>query len=78
MIWASRKRRGPDPYLDWKVRIFFAGALLAFIGMASDRSWVVGLAIGVLVVGLVLNFLAKRDGDTDTGQPDDEEGAGTG
>ena len=75
MIWASRKRRGPDAYLDWKVRLFFAGALLALIGMGTGRSWVVGVAIVVLSAGMVLSFLSKRDDRTDTGEPDDEDGS---
>ncbi len=71
MFFSRRKDRGPDLHLDWKVRIFFLGALLAFIGMILDSSVLVLVAIGVLMVGLVLRFL-PAGGRPGTGRPESE------
>jgi Flp pilus assembly protein TadB len=57
----GRARRGPDPFLDWKIRIFFAGALLAAAGILLGHDVLVLLAILVLLVGLfATTILAKR------------------
>lgn len=57
MFFSSRKRRGPDLHLDWKVRLFFLGAVLALIGIGTESSILIALAIFVLLVGVVLRFL---------------------
>ena len=66
MIFARRGKRGPDPYLDWKVRFFFLAAVLAFAGIAADSSVLVVLAILVLLGGLALRIVPvkKKSGDT--------------
>jgi Na+-transporting methylmalonyl-CoA/oxaloacetate decarboxylase gamma subunit len=57
----DRTRRAPDPYLDWKVRTFFAGALLAAAGVLLGYRVLVLLAIIVLIVGLfATTILGKR------------------
>ena len=56
MIFSSRKKGGPDPYLDWKVRLFFMGAVLALLGNGLGSPILVGLAISVLLVGVVLRL----------------------
>jgi len=56
MIFSSRKKGGPDPYLDWKVRLFFMGAVLALLGIGLGSPILVGLAISVLLVGVVLRL----------------------
>jgi hypothetical protein len=57
----GRGRREPDPYLDWKVRIFFGGAVLLAAGVLLGYRVLVLLAIVVLVVGLfATTILAKR------------------
>jgi len=60
VILASRRRRGPDPFLGRKVQIFLAGAALALVGIGVDSSLLVGLAILILLVGVGLRFLAGR------------------
>ena len=59
MMFHSRKKKDPDPYLDWKVRLFLLGALLAMIGLAMESSLVVGLAIAVLFAGVVLRLFPR-------------------
>jgi Flp pilus assembly protein TadB len=57
----DRARRAPDPFLDWKVRIFFAGGVLLAAGAILGYRVLVLLAIVILVVGLfATTILAKR------------------
>lgn len=57
----DRARRGPDPFLDWKVRIFFGGAALLAAGVLLGYRVLVLLAIVLLVVGLfATTILGKR------------------
>lgn len=61
MFRPSRSRSGEhDPYVHWKMRIFGAGAALAFAGMGIGLEWLVWAGIVVLGVGLVLRFLPRR------------------
>lgn len=71
IIGVDRRRRGPDPHLDWKVRIFLAGAAIALVGIALESGIVVGVATAILLVGFGLRFM-DRDGD-DGDDEDDEE-----
>ena len=70
MIFLNRRRRGEDPHLAWKVRLFFLGAALALVGMVMDSSWLIGAAVAVLIAGVGLRFLPVRKGDP---QPDTPE-----
>jgi hypothetical protein len=70
MIFAHRRRPGPDGYLEWKVRLFVSGAALAMAGIGFRSSVLVLLAIAVLAAGGVLRFLPR--GEEDTG-PEGEE-----
>lgn len=49
-----RRRDEPDAFLDWKVRIFFAGAALLAAGVVTGRDVLALLAVAVLVVGALL------------------------
>ena len=51
---------GTDPFLPWKVRTFFAGAVLAMAGLATGVSWLAAAAIAVLGAGLALRFASRR------------------
>jgi UPF0716 family protein affecting phage T7 exclusion len=51
---ADRTRREPDPFLDWKVRVFFAGAALLVPGVLLGYDPLVLLAIVILAGGLML------------------------
>jgi hypothetical protein len=39
--------------------VFVIGAVLLLIGMATDRTWLVLVAAGVLAAGLVLRFIPR-------------------
>lgn len=66
----DRRRVGrEDPFLDWKVRIFFIGAALLLAGILFGRPVLALVAAGVLAVGIVLAGLGRmrrraRDEDT--------------
>lgn len=62
MAFFLRGRRRAGRFLEWKVRLFGAGAALAVAGMALENRWIVGAAIVVLVAGFLLRFLPD-DGD---------------
>jgi hypothetical protein len=81
----DRARREPDPFLDWKVRIFFAGAVLLAAGVLLGYRTLVLLAILILVAGLLATtILGKRhsrareieemEEDEGDGDPSDPQG----
>lgn len=54
-----RRRDEPDPFLDWKIRIFFAGAVLLAASVMLNRDVLALLAAAVLGVGMVLILIAR-------------------
>lgn len=62
-----------DPFLDWKVRIFFSGAALLLAGILFDRPVLALAAAVVLAAGVALAALGRvrarreRDEDSTTG-----------
>jgi hypothetical protein len=67
VILLSRKDRGPDPFLHWKVQILLGAGLLAFLGIGLESSILVGLAIMLLLLGVGLRFIGRshRKEETD-------------
>jgi uncharacterized membrane protein len=66
-----RRSRGPVRHLEWRIRLFGVGAILAVVGMATGQGWLVNLAIAVLLLGMVLRFAPARG--EHTGEGDDPE-----
>ncbi len=67
-------RGGPDRFLYAKLASFFLGAGFLVAGMTTGRDWAVAVAIGVLLVGVVLRLLSRRDrGDGEPLPPDDPD-----
>ena len=64
----SREKRGPDRFLNLKVAIFSLGAGTALVGILSNRNWVINVAIGILLIGVILRFVGR-----DRTPPDSEE-----
>lgn len=61
-----RPDRSPDRpvrHLEWRLRLFGVAAILALVGMYFGESWVIWVAMGVLVAGLLVRFLPERGGD---------------
>lgn len=74
-MFFDRSRRA-GRYLEWKVRIFTLGAVLAVVGMATNQSWMTWLAIVVLGAGLILRFLpGGKEGVEDAADPDPDHPA---
>ena len=57
LLFLDRSHRAADPWLTWKVRFFQVGAVLAVVGMVTERNWVVGAATVILAVGFSLRFV---------------------
>jgi hypothetical protein len=72
MIGISRKKRSPDPHLQRKVGLFFAGAAVALVGIALESRIVVGVATLILLAGFALRFLPR--GGEGQGEEDDAQG----
>ena len=47
-------------FLEWRIRIFIAGALIALVGIYFDEQWITGLAIVVLITGFFIRFLPSN------------------
>lgn len=54
-------------HLEWRVRLFGAGAILALVGMVSGTEWLVNVAIGVLLLGFALRFVPERGEEEERG-----------
>jgi hypothetical protein len=54
-----RRRDEPDPLLDWKVRIFFAGAVLLMAGILLQRDVLALIAAVVLGIGTVMMMISR-------------------
>lgn len=63
MFRPDRSRNRPVEHLEWRVRLLGAGAILAVVGMYFDEAWLIWVAIGILVVGLLMRFVPGRDAD---------------
>lgn len=66
-----RDASGPGPFLEWRVRLMGAGAIVALVGIWADATWLVNVAIGLLVLGFLLRF-----GGRGRGEAEDESEAG--
>ena len=64
LVFLDRGRKADGyPWLEWKVRIFAAGAALAIGGMVLRIEWLVTVAIVVLVGGFMIRFLPGGTGE---------------
>ncbi|MEX2529038.1 MAG: hypothetical protein WEA09_15510 [Gemmatimonadota bacterium] len=62
-MFLDRGRRAPAyPWLEWKVRFFVIGAMLALGGMAMSIEWLVWLAFVFLALGFLTRFLPAGKG----------------
>ena len=71
-----RDASGPGPYLEWRVRLLGAGAILALAGIWSETEWLVNVAIAFLLVGFMLRFIGRDSEEHEDGaveSPDEPE-----
>ena len=80
MFFLTRFRNRSLKHLEWRVRLFGAGALLALVGISVQLPWLIYTAIVVLVAGMGLRFLEEpleADGDSDSqGEESEDESEG--
>jgi len=70
MVLLDRRRRA-GRYLEWKVRLFSLGAVVALAGIYWREAWMTSIAIVILLAGMVLRFLPASRGEA----PEEDEGA---
>ena len=49
-------------YLAWKIRIFAVAAVIAVVGMALENPYVTGVALVLLIIGMLLRLLPEPKG----------------
>ncbi len=76
LFFLTRSRKRSLKHLEWRVRLFGAGALLALVGISLQLSWLIYTAIAVLCAGMALRFL--EGSSPDDGDPDSHEGESDG
>lgn len=60
-LFRPDRGRRAGPHLEWRVRLFVAGAVLALAGMYLEEPWLTGLAIVVLLAGMLVRFLPSGE-----------------
>ena len=55
-LFLDRSRRSHQ-FLEWRIRVFIGGAFIALLGIYFDEQWMTGLAIIVLMAGVLTRFL---------------------
>lgn len=73
MVFLDRSRSREVAHLEWRIRLFGVGAILAVLGMYFEMPWMINVAIGVLVLGFLLRFVpsgSRGDADASLGDPD--------
>ena len=61
--------KGGSALLDWRIGAFFLGAGLGLAGIFLNISWLVTTALIVLLGGIVLRGLARRDSESGEQEP---------
>jgi hypothetical protein len=74
-IFLDRSRRG-GAHLEWKIRLFAAGATLGVSGMYLEEKWLTGGGIVVLLVGALLRFVPGGAAADEDGEQEDDGGSG--
>lgn len=67
---SQTRHRGPGRFLQLKVWLFSAGAILLLVGMARNLDLLVAAAIAVLAVAFFLRFFERDDDHEVTDEED--------
>lgn len=65
MFFSRGRRSGADRLLPLKVASLIGGGVLGLVGMRAGNSFLVSIAIGVVLAGFLLRFLPRRDPEAD-------------
>ena len=66
-----RRSKTSLAHLEWRIRLFGVGAILAMVGIWADQRWLVNVAIIVLLVGFGLRLLRARP-EPDAESPEEQ------
>jgi hypothetical protein len=58
------RRPRSNRHLIWKIRLFSAAAVIALVGMYLDNPYVTGVALFLLILGMMLRLLPDRKQDS--------------
>ncbi len=67
------RTRGNTALLEWRIAVFFLGAILGLAGILLNISWLVTTALIVLLGGVALRGLAARDSGSGEQEPTTHE-----
>lgn len=70
MVFRLSRQTRAGPFLEWKVAIFSAGAVLGMAGIFLDLAWLRIAGIVVLASGMLVRFFP---GAREASQEDDDE-----
>ena len=56
--------------LQWRLRVFFLGAVLGLAGIFLDASWLLAAALIVLLGGTALRWLPSDEADSEDQEPE--------
>jgi hypothetical protein len=59
------RRPRSNKHLVWKIRIFAVAAVVAMVGIYLDNPYVTGVALFLLIIGVLLRFVPERKGDSE-------------
>jgi hypothetical protein len=59
-MFISRSREPSPRHVEWRIRLFGAGGILAMVGLWYGQEWLINVAIGVLLIGFGLRFVRRR------------------
>jgi multisubunit Na+/H+ antiporter MnhF subunit len=68
----DRSRRGEDRLLGQKMLVFVLGAVIALAGLATERDWLVYVALLLLLLGLAMRFVGRHRPEDEPPLEDDE------
>jgi len=64
------------PFLEWKVRVFAVGGVVALAGMFFGERWMTGVALGLLVAGVAFGLALGRKEPTEAEADEEADEAG--
>lgn len=64
-MFRPSREPGSTRYFEIKALLLVLGATIGVIGMVQDRSWLVWIGIGILLVAMILRLTASRKNEPD-------------
>lgn len=64
-MFRPSREPGTTRYFEIKALLLVVGASVGVVGMVQERSWLVWIGIGILLVAMILRLLASRKKEPD-------------